>query len=144
MINAVERAFFSPREDFRRVREKLAGGMALVITVLDSLQTSRWLAMLKGVCFPAGEEMLKAKSSCHKYLKLKQAQDLCLSRAFFSGSYLECLIIGVTICVYVVVGFLIVVINISNCDSNGVKTSNIVLTILIEKGTFSKMSAQLL
>lgn len=66
------------------------------------------------------------------------------SRAFFSGSYLECLIIGVTICVYVVVGFLIVVINISNCDSNGVKTSNIVLTILIEKGTFSKMSAQLL
>ena len=141
MINAVERAFFSPREDLRRVREKLAGGMALVITVLDSLQTSRWL---KGVCFPAGEEMLKAKSSCHKYLKLKKAQDLCLSRAFFSGSYLECLIIGVTICVYVVVGFLIVVINIFNCDSNGVKTSNIVLTILIEKGTFSKMSAQLL
>ena len=43
-----------------------------------------------------------------------------------------------------VVGFLIVVINIFNCDSNGVKTSNIVLTILIEKGTFSKMSAQLL
>lgn len=129
--------FFSPREDLRRVREKLAGGMALVITVLDSLQTSRWLAMLKGVCFPAGEEMLKAKSSC-------KAQDLCLSRAFFSGSYLECLINGVTICVYVVVGFLIVVIIISNCDSNGVKTSNMVLTILIEKGTFNKMSAQLL
>lgn len=59
MINAVERAFFSPREDLRRVREKLAGGMALVITVPDSLQTSRWLTMLKGVCFPAGEEMLK-------------------------------------------------------------------------------------
>ena len=39
MINAVERAFFSPREDLRRVREKLAGGMALVITVLDSFMS---------------------------------------------------------------------------------------------------------
>lgn len=73
MINAVRRAFSRPREDVRRVREKLAVGMALVITVLDPLRTSHWLAMLKAVYFPAGEEILRAKSSCHKYLKLKQA-----------------------------------------------------------------------
>ena len=39
MINAIGRAFFSPREDLRQVREKFAGGMALVITVLYPLQT---------------------------------------------------------------------------------------------------------
>ena len=42
---------------------------------------------LKAVYFPAGKETLKAKSSYHKYSKMKQAQDLCLSRAFFSGSH---------------------------------------------------------
>ena len=41
--------------------------MALAITVLDHLQTSRQLALLiKAVHFPAGKETLKAKSSYHK------------------------------------------------------------------------------
>ena len=116
---------FPPAGRCKTSQGEVCRGMALVITVLDPLQTSHWLAMLNAVYFPAGEEILRAKSSCHKYLKLKQAQGLCLLRAFFSGSHLECHMIGVTICVYeAVAGFfnLSVGVNISNkCDSNGVR-----------------------
>ena len=67
MINAIGRAFFSSREDLRQVREKFAGGHGTsnysAIPLTDVL--------LEAVYFPAGEEMLKANRSCHKYLKQK-------------------------------------------------------------------------
>lgn len=46
IVSAVGHAFFLPQKDLRWVKERFAGGMALAITVLDPLHTSRQLALL--------------------------------------------------------------------------------------------------
>ena len=66
MINAIGGAFFSPREDLRRQGEVCRGHGTSNYSAIPLTDV-----LLEAVYFPAGEEMLKAKRSCHKYLKQK-------------------------------------------------------------------------